>query len=153
MKKRIVVISIVLIAATLVFGIFLAIKPNRENNKKSIAVATASVGNLSITNKDTYSKTISDAVFTTTEDSLYKKIKSTGTTKIAGIVRTDSVKTNNRVEDVKTVRFIVDIPDLKQTYVVSYGTDDSTGEKSIYILCPDKTERIYPEFSCESDIL
>ncbi len=86
---------------------------------------------------------------TSTESSIESAISSHISTRVtlAGTVRAKSLAVTGS-GTAKNTRFIVDIPSIKQSYVVSLGEDSQTGESSLYILCPTSEEMIYPSFNC-----
>jgi hypothetical protein len=70
--------------------------------------------------------------------------KATSATK--GIVRKDSFNQSTNQYGTETV-FMVDFPDLKRSFKVSYSSDPS-GYHATNILCPNDTERIYEAARC-----
>jgi hypothetical protein len=67
-----------------------------------------------------------------------------------GIVREGSYRqTGDGITS--NIVFLVDIASLKRSYKIDLGSDISTGENSLYILCPAISELIYPAFDCKDD--
>lgn len=88
----------------------------------------------------------------TIEDSLNQHISELfPNTMSAGIVREGSyVKTLHEAGATST--FLVDFADLKLTYKVTVGQDNTTGEHSVYVICPSENELIYAPFNCKDDL-
>jgi hypothetical protein len=77
--------------------------------------------------------------------------KTNSTTAITGVVRNGSYnKTTDGAISITT--FLIDISAVQRTYKVHIGSDTSTGENSLYILCPTDAELQYPPFECKDDL-
>jgi hypothetical protein len=72
-------------------------------------------------------------------------------TTLTGVIRDGSYKETSD-GTISNMSFLVDIESVQRTYKISYGTDTSTGEGSLYTLCPTKDELRYPPFDCKDDI-
>lgn len=65
-------------------------------------------------------------------------------------IRENSLKATTN-PDGKEVTFILDIPELKRSYKSSVGSSNGSEQNTIYTLCVDKAEAIYPDFNCKDD--
>ncbi|HJP81572.1 MAG TPA: hypothetical protein VJ841_04220 [Candidatus Saccharimonadales bacterium] len=77
--------------------------------------------------------------------------KTGSTSGITGSIRDGSYK-KSAEGTVITIQFLIDIPSVKRTYKINIGRDSSTGENSLYILCPDTNELKYGTFDCVDDV-
>jgi cytoskeletal protein RodZ len=149
------------ITAIIVFGLGLIIAiatvfsqlnqplPSEEPPKEN----TSSVTDLSlrIDNFSSYPK-IDDSTRTLVTDSIDRYLVAIPHTETpVGSVREGSYK--ETVDgSVSNTTFLVDIANMKVSYKISIGSDSSTGEKTMYTLCPEAGELIYPPFECKDDL-
>lgn len=85
-------------------------------------------------------------------DSLQQYIdKTNSTTAITGAIRDGSY---NKATDgtISITTFLIDISAVQRTYKIHIGSDTSTGENSLYVLCPTDAELKYPPFECKDDL-
>jgi hypothetical protein len=68
-----------------------------------------------------------------------------------GVIREGSYKKTGD-ELASNITFLVDIASLKRSYKIDLGSNLSTGENSLYTLCPAEGELIYPAFNCKDDL-
>jgi len=68
-----------------------------------------------------------------------------------GVIREGSYK-KTESGTITNIVFLVDIASLKRTYKINFGTDSSTGQQTLYTLCPSSDELIYPAFNCKDDL-
>lgn len=145
-NRLLLVIAIVVTLVVVALGIIGIISSNKKNEitpqtTQAITPASMTIDNFA---KDTgiYTATVQKSI----ESAIVARI--TLNTSLTGHVRTGSLKVTP-LDTTKNTRFIVDIPDIKRSYVVSLGEDSSTGEQSLYILCLSAEEMIYPSFNCK----
>jgi hypothetical protein len=141
-----------------------------------IALCIATLAVVVLTHKDTTQPPVTDTPSQTTSDaplkienfSSYEDINITTKSTIVdaiehyisdtphtsdpiGVIREGSYKktTNGSITNIV---FLVDIASLKRTYKIDFGTDSSTGQNTLYTLCPSTNELIYPPFNCKDDL-
>jgi hypothetical protein len=148
-RNRLLIIGAVvftlLIVALGIVGLFSSSKSSTSSSTATQTTPAATPVSLTIESfaKDTgiYTASVQKSI----ESALLAKISST--TSLTGHVRSGSLIVT-ATGTAKNTRFIVDFPDIKRSYVASLGEDSSTGEASLYILCPAANELIYPSFNC-----
>lgn len=68
----------------------------------------------------------------------------------AAAIRESSIE-RAQVDTGTHITYLIDIPAQKRTYRISLGQDPSTGESSVYVVCPDKADLLYGEFACTNE--
>jgi hypothetical protein len=100
-----------------------------------------------------YAADISSATQTSITTSLQRYIDTTNsTTTIKGVIRSGSYSKANTSDTMSVVTFLIDFSGIQRTYKISIGSDTSTGENSLYVLCPTTAELRYPPFNCKDDL-
>lgn len=133
--------------AIVALGIIGLFSSNKASNTAAIPATQTTTSSAGVTiedfAKDTsiYSASLQQSI----ESAITAKVMPSTT--LTGYIRSGSLKVA-ATGTAKNTRFIVDIPDIKRSYVASLGEDSSTGEQSLYILCPSVDEIIYPSFNC-----
>lgn len=95
---------------------------------------------------------ISDATKTTIKESVNRYLEDIPRTSApVGVIR-DGSYNKTTSGSMSNIVFLLDIASLKRSYKIDLGTDSSTGEQSLYTLCPSSTEAIYPPFDCKDDL-
>lgn len=144
MKKIIIIISIVLFLGAVVVLLLI------NNNSMDSNNQTAAEKDFTLVNTEKYSDRLNATFLSSIQNAIYDKIEDRINSNTTGVIRDGSIESTSD-KDALTIQLIVDIASLKESYVVSYGSDSSTGESSLYILCPDDKDLIYPKFECVSD--
>jgi hypothetical protein len=148
---------IIFIVAVILCGIGVAVvllnrpaaTPTSENT--TTTTTTTSSAALKISNFSTY-EDIDVTTKATIVSSIDHYIADTShTTDPIGTIRDGSYK--KTVDGtISTIVFLVDIPSLKRSYKINFGTDSSTGQQTLYTLCPTSDELVYPSFNCKDDL-
>ncbi len=104
---------------------------------------------LIIDNQSEYESTVSKLSFKSISSSIFNKIKNLSNGK--QVTYNATIRKNSYVDIPSqtgtAVRFLVDIPNIKRTYVVSISRDDENDY--IDILCPKDSDMIYAPFECK----
>lgn len=149
-KKLVIAASLLIVGCGILITVAIM-----SANRKAVTTATTTAPtidtSLHITNFSSYWN-VSAASQYAIENQINRYLADTNkSASRVGAIRQDSFKTTTDGL-ISTTVFLVDIPNLKRSYKVSLGSDASTGENSIYILCPASSELLYPPFDCKDDL-
>jgi hypothetical protein len=154
MKQR--VILIVVVAVIVIAGFFVLLKPGKKDEPPK----TTTFKVVDITNAEDFSDWIGDDL-TTVEKTLYDRVKSYETLPLGvyhGTIRAETFKTtytsyqeSSPAVDVPTVKYIVDIPEAKQSYFVSRSGGEDYPYNILYVVCVPKEQMIYADFGCRDE--
>ena len=154
MKKIIVV---VLLIAVLIIGVITFV--SMQNGEQDLVIENNTSVNTSdmsksliIDNYNTYKDEVSEADITLFAESVSDYLTIDKLTKQYNAIIRDSSFTDTTDGDIHSISFIVDIASVKRSYKASIGKDASTGQNTLYTLCVDKSEQIYPDFNCMDDL-
>jgi cytoskeletal protein RodZ len=154
-SKKLIVAAIVVLGLGLIIAIVAVVNqlnqplPNEEPPKEN----TSSLVDLSlrIDNFSSYPK-IDDSTKTLVTEAIDRYLAAIPHTETPiGVIREGSYKETTD-GSISNTTFLVDIARMKVSYKISIGSDSSTGEKSMYTLCPEAGELIYPPFDCKDDL-
>jgi hypothetical protein len=152
MANKKLIASLIAIAAIILVGTIIWLVINRFSTQAPpMETVDADVASVRINNLSSFTDIDIDAR-ATIEDSLNQHISELfPDTTSTGIVREGSyVKTIHEAGATST--FLVDFADLKLTYKITVGQDSTTGEHSVYVICPSENELIYAPFNCKDDL-
>lgn len=155
MKKTTIVLLV--FVTILVVGIFVYfLQSSNESDLevvKSENTSTTTKTSVRLINYSTYAQQLEKDKVDTFLRSVEAYLSEDKLTKqYSASIRENSLKENNN-QPIYSVEFIVDIPEIKRSYKSSISSDSSTGQNTIYTLCLDKSEMIYPDFNCKDDLL
>ena len=154
-RKKNIIIVLLLIFLIVAVGSLVIYKNMNQKNNDSLPLKTSTtqaVDSLDIKNLYLYTDDININTQEKIESAVYSTVKESlpGVKKLEGTVRNDSF-ISSKMGTGSLITFLVDIKSVQRSYKISLGTDEDTGENSLYVLCPTEPELIYPAFSCKGD--
>jgi hypothetical protein len=158
MRRRVFFIFIAGIVTFIAALVFLLTRQPGTNDQNN-TLPRADAPGLTITNAGQYSDRLDLAVFTDIQKLAYERVKFYGDPgKYQGVVRENSFKVTYHDYDATTpptkvprVEFILDIPEAKQSYDVSFAGGDGYPYSILYVLCPDASQLKYGDFGCTDE--
>lgn len=149
MNSRYLKVTLLVAAAIITVGAIIMLVINRNATQTPpMETIDSDISSIRINNFSAYNNIDAD-VRASIEDDLNRYISDIAPNSTAtGVIREGSYQETNE-SGAKNIIFIVDFAEPKLTYKISIGQDPSTGERSIYIICPTENELIYPPFNCK----
>ena len=154
MKK---IIIAVLLISVFIIGVFVFISMQSSEQdlviENNTSINTSDVSkSLIIDNYNTYKDEVSEADINLFTGSVSDYLTIDKLTKQYNAIIRDGSFTDTTDGDIHSISFIIDIASVKRSYKASIGKDASTGQNTLYTLCVDKSEQVYPDFNCMDDI-
>lgn len=115
---------------------------------------------VNITNAEQFSTWINTNHFAATEEQLYtevQKYSATPQSNYSATIRSGTFKTtydestDGSGTSIPTVTFVVDIPEAKQSYVVTQSGGDNYPYDILHISCPSQAQLKYGDFGCKNE--
>jgi hypothetical protein len=132
---------------------------DRSDNSADESEIRASA--VTLENFGDYNLSISDSTLATIENTLFNRVRkysSDPSRGYTGTIRKNTTTTtyvkyegSDTPINIPTVKFLVDIPKVKQTYEVSLSGGEEYPYNILYVLCPNKTQLKYPGFGCVNE--
>jgi len=102
-----------------------------------------------ISNKSLYSSQFSDSSFNAAQDLLYNQIKLDIPSPKP--TYTATIRGNSLIMiDPDEQQILVDIPDIKHTYILDFSTANGSSNQIVNVMCPNSSQLIYGEFDCHA---
>ena len=159
-RKKIILLAlgVVLVIITCVFAFSSDDQGEGSDPAKKIVSSGSKTDSISIDNLSDFTDWLNVIDFTETEKTLYERVKtyeSNAPSNLTGTIRQSSFSTKygnyddgESVEKIPVVEFIVDIPEVKQSYVVNQAGGDDYAYSIVYVVCPDAKQLKYGDFGC-----
>ena len=152
-KKPIYIIISIIVLIT--FAMFILIRTNSDSSDlevQDIPSSNQAKKPLTVTNYSNFRNTINESDLSKFIESVEVYVNKDNLTKsYTAIIREGSV-VSTEANEISNTTFIIDIPEIKRSYKADIGKDVSTGQNTLYTLCINESERIYPKFDCKDDL-
>lgn len=154
--KRQLVTGLILLGVVLITGLFLATRHHRNEVAPDQAETTPQYINVS--GLDAHGDVLDADMISALQDRLYQVVIQNGghsNSVYTGSVRADSFSVTYQTYEGQTpsiqvpiYAFIVDIPNAKQSYKITYAGGTNYPYAILHVVCPSASELIYGDFRC-----
>jgi hypothetical protein len=135
--------------------------PATTSSQPATPAANSSIQTVQLANISTIAGQLDSKTIDSIESELYQRIMQNsnpaqvtyeGTIRAGSFTAKSSEYSNgSNYQQVPTYTFLVDIPDVQQTYSVSFSGGDGYPYSILYVLCPTPDQLIYPAFTCSDE--